>query len=142
MSEPSIVSFVEGRVRLRHRALKNAALAEQARHVLPQLPGMLEVNINQRTGSALLQYDPAEWSKDSLLGLLRQWEENNVTGTGLASPVSSRCTVRRLVNRGMLASLAASVVLGFRGQARAHVLAGGLFLAFGACHVWNVRRSL
>lgn len=163
MIESFVASFVDGRVRLRHPALKKAEQAEQARELLAVLPGMLRVSANSRTGSLLIEYDPAQISCEDLLGLAGQWEawaaetpgagEENESGTtsgGLAGACGaarrrcgiSRAQAIRFTNRGMLATLAASLVLGVAGRERGHVVAGGLFLLLNLAHLYTYRKCL
>lgn len=155
MLEQYITSFVDGRVRLRHGALKKAPLAEHVQRMLAAIPGIRLVNINVRTGSLLAEYDAEVLDKEHLLALLRQWEhmagwaENNDSSAssppktwGLRKGLCRKMTVRRAVNGGMLATLAASALMGATGQTRGHILAGGAFIALSMIHLWNVRKAL
>ena len=84
--ESYITSFVDGRVRLRHPSLKRAEDAEQVRGFLASLPGMLHVTVNSRTGSLLLEYDPAQISREDLLALAGQWADFASAQDGAAAP--------------------------------------------------------
>ena len=154
MLEQYITSFVDGRVRLRHGALKKAPLAEHVQRMLAAIPGIRLVNVNVRTGSLLAEYDAEILDKGRLLALLRQWEHmagfadnDSSAGSppktwGLRKGLCRKITVRRAVNGGMLASLAASALMGATGQTRGHILAGGTFIALSMIHLWNVRKAL
>ena len=59
-----IVSFIEGRVRLRHQALTDESTLESMTSATREYPGIRKVTANVRTGSLLIEYDaemiPAE----------------------------------------------------------------------------------
>ncbi|MDR2500812.1 MAG: heavy-metal-associated domain-containing protein [Treponema sp.] len=62
-----IVSFSPGRVRLRFKELKNKAVAEQAYTRIMANPGITAVEVNPRTGSILIEYDPDALPLDQLM---------------------------------------------------------------------------
>lgn len=153
MLEQYITSFIEGRVRLRHDAFKDAARVAMINQILPGLPGILEVVANSRTGSLLIHYDCDELDRDAVLALLRQGE----TMLGLQSDAADgECgslppTVRetmsplrwqRSMYMAMLASLGASLAFGLTGRLRPHMLAGSVFVALNAVHMWDRRKYL
>ena len=143
--ESYITSFVDGRVRLRHPSLKRAEDAEQVRGFLASLPGILRVTVNSRTGSLLLEYDPAQISREDLLALAGQWADFASAQDGAAAPRKrhfSRAKAIRFTNRGMLATLAASLAFGLAGRERGHIVAGGLFLLFNLAHLYTYRKAL
>ena len=144
--ESYITSFVDGRVRLRHPSLKRAEDAEQVRVFLASLPGILRVAVNSRTGSLLLEYDPARISREDLLSLAGQWADFASAQDEGARPPRKRRFDRakaiRFTNRGMLATLAASLAFGLAGRERGHVAAGGLFLLFNLAHLYTFRKAL
>ncbi len=146
MIESFVTSFLDGRVRLRHPALKQPSNAEQVRGLLASLPGMLSVTANSRTGSLLLEYDPAQISREDLLELAGQWEsfmrEEARELSVPRKPRISRAAAMRFTNRGMLATLAASLAFGLAGRDRGHAVAGGLFLLFNIAHLYAYRKSL
>lgn len=67
-----ITSFVDGRVRLRHPALKDAATAELVTAVVSGVDGITAVQANPVTGSLLIFYDPDKLSREQLLELAEQ----------------------------------------------------------------------
>lgn len=67
-----ITSFVDGRVRLRHPALKDAATAELVTAVVSGVDGITAVQVNPVTGSLLIFYDPDKLSREQLLELAEQ----------------------------------------------------------------------
>mgnify|MGYP003261822130 CR=1 FL=1 len=144
MIEECVTSFMDGRARLRHPALKNAEQGERVRSLLASMPGMLNVTVNSRTGSLLLEYDPARISREDLLSLAGQWEAYVVQPDGDARPKRrlDRADAIRFANRGMLATFAASLAFGLAGRERVHVVAGGLFLLFNLAHLYTYRNRL
>lgn len=65
-----IVSFTEGRVRLRHPALCAAPVPDALRRELLEHPGLREATFNGVTGSALLLYDAGQLDRPGLLATL------------------------------------------------------------------------
>lgn len=138
-----ITSFYNGRARLRHPALRDRDRAENACALLDTAPGMTCVTANPRTGS-LLQYDPAVLDAASLLQAAEQTAAEGDTlrvESGKKTPV--QCAVPRgLVNRGMLAALAGTLGFALAQRSKAHALAGGVFVALNAFHLYIYRRCL
>ena len=142
--ESCITSFVDGRVRLRHPSLKRAEDAELVRGFLASLPGILRVTVNSRTGSLLLEYDPDQISREDLLALAGQWADFASAQDEAAAPRKrrfDRARAIRFTNRGMLATLGASLAFGLAGRERGHVVAGGLFLLFNLAHLYTYRKA-
>ena len=141
--ESCITSFVDGRVRLRHPSLKRAEDAELVRGFLASLPGILRVTVNSRTGSLLLEYDPDQISREDLLALAGQWADFASAQDEAEAPRKRRFDrAIRFTNRGMLATLGASLAFGLAGRERGHVVAGGLFLLFNLAHLYTYRKAL
>ena len=153
MLDAHIASFIDGRVRVRHRALRDAETVEQARASLTAAPGVRAATVNCHTGSLLLEYDPQALDREGVLSLLRrvgELPELKADGEGECMPARRCCLPKglnraqalRLVNRGMLATLAASLAFILTGRGRGHVVAGGAFLALNALHLYTYRRKL
>ncbi len=153
MLDGYITSFIDGRVRVRHRALRDVAAAEEARAVLAAAPGVRAATVNPHTGSLLLEYDSHMLDRDGVVALLGQVGElpalkadecgENVPARRCRLPKGlSRAQALRLVNRGMLATLAASLAFILAGRGPGHVVAGGAFLALNAVHLYAYRRNL
>lgn len=53
-----IVSYTEGRVRLRFKELQDRATAQTVEQYIKAIPGIVAVEIKTMTGSILIQYDP------------------------------------------------------------------------------------
>ena len=67
-----ITSFIDGRVRLRHFALKDASVAETVCAVVGGVEGVESVQANPVTGSLLIFYDTEKLSRQQLLELAEQ----------------------------------------------------------------------
>ena len=68
-----ITSFIDGRVRLRHFALKDASVAETVCAVVGGVEGVESVQANPVTGSLLIFYDTEKLSRQELDELWRQF---------------------------------------------------------------------
>lgn len=147
MLDGIITSFIDGRVRVRHSALKKAANAAKTHDALMRTPGVRKAEINTNTGSLLLEYDPKQLSRVELLQMAEKMKE------GLAEdeePALSRrkgrlltpAQVRHLTNRGMILTLGASVGFALAGRMGAHVALGWGFLALNALHLYRYRRCI
>lgn len=66
-------SFMDGRVRLRHPALQNERVARMTRDGIAAIPGVLSVEVNPLSGSALLLYDSNRLNKDQLMEMGVAW---------------------------------------------------------------------
>ena len=66
-------SFMDGRVRLRHPALRNAQVAALAQRGIAAIPGVRQVEINTLSGSALLLYDSSRLNRNQLMELGVAW---------------------------------------------------------------------
>lgn len=157
-----VVSFTEGRLRLRHPALKDTALADLVTTVLGQKEGITSVAVNPRVGSLLLFYDPTKISRAALMELAEEGmaffpEEQKAQGAvegqsakkgeegGLGQALSACLFSRnatRLTNRFMLGTFLLSLASAALGRFTLHVLAGGLFTVAGVQHILAHRKAL
>lgn len=62
-------SFLPGRVRLRHPALQQEAVARQTRQQILAVPGVRSVDINPLSGSVLLCYDSRRIARHRLVAM-------------------------------------------------------------------------
>ena len=62
-----IVSYTEGRVRLRFKELQDPATAQMVEQYIKAIEGITAVEIKTITGSILIQYDPAVLPTPALL---------------------------------------------------------------------------
>ena len=163
-----ITSFVDGRVRLRHPALKDKATAELVCTVVGGVEGITAVQANPLTGSLLIYYDAEKLSREQLLELAEQGaafipglneEEAPAaeTAEGEAAPrkackvcapvdevlqlLTGRGTTK-FVNRAMLVSLIASLAALPLGNRAVHTAAGGVFVGGVLQHLIAHRKAL
>ena len=163
-----ITSFVDGRVRLRHPALKDKATAELVCTVVGGVDGITAVQANPVTGSLLIYYDAEKLTREQLLELAEQGaafipglneEEAPAaeTAEGEAAPrkackvcapvdevlqlLTGRGTTK-FVNRAMLVSLIASLAALPLGNRAVHTAAGGVFVGGVLQHLIAHRKTL
>ena len=153
---------MEGRARLRHPALAGIAGREKALAVLTGASGVLEARPG--SGSILLILAPDANLEsicrdlEAALPQLRRpacASRTSAVGAAASGPFSflsglpshgKACfqglSPRKLELRALLAACGLSVVLGFAGKGRAHMLAGTAFGLLAARHVWMRRKAL
>ena len=163
-----ITSWVDGRVRLRHPALKDKATAELVCTVVGGVEGITAVQANPLTGSLLIYYDAEKLTREQLLELAEQGaafipglneEEAPAaeTAEGEAAPrkackvcapvdevlqlLTGRGTTK-FVNRAMLVSLIASLAALPLGNRAVHTAAGGVFVGGLLQHLLAHRKAL
>ena len=161
-----ITSFVDGRVRLRHPALKDKATAELVCTVVGGVEGITAVQANPLTGSLLIYYDAEKLTREQLLELAEQGaafipglneEAPAETAEGEAAPrkVCKICApvdevlqlltgrgTTKFVNRAMLVSLIASLAALPLGNRAVHTAAGGVFVGGVLQHLIAHRKAL
>ncbi|WP_446424582.1 HMA2 domain-containing protein [Mailhella sp.] len=167
-----ITSFVDGRVRLRHPALKDAATAELIRSVVSGVDGITAVQANPVTGSLLIFYDPEKFSREQLLELAEQGmaflpeafsaQESGEALDGNAEGAAARAMkavkelapvdealqllcgrgATKFVNRAMLVTLAASLAGLPLGNRLLHTAAGGAFVGSVLQHLLAHRKAI
>ena len=70
-----VSSFIDGRVRIRHPALKIPAMVDKIKEKLAQIPATKTYEFNVRTGSLLLTYDQNLISRNELIKQGTEWAE-------------------------------------------------------------------
>ena len=70
-----VTSFSDGRVRIRHPALRREAVAAAAREKLAAIDGVLSVDFNTVSGSVLILYDSARLPKERLFAVGEAWAD-------------------------------------------------------------------
>jgi len=140
-----VVSATNGRVRVRHGALKGSSTAGEIRGKLLEMKGVLDVQINRRVGSLLVMYDKAKISLERILNKVA--EVLHVDLAALKSRMSQANKAltgvkgRRYVKRGMLGALGTAMVA-LVWTERYHVVAGGVFLGLLGLHLYQNKRTL
>ena len=160
-----ITSFVDGRVRLRHPALKDGATAELVSSVVGGVEGILAVQANPVTGSLLIYYDTEKLSREQLLELAEQgaafvpgMNESAVPAEGCEMPSGRACkacapvdellgfltrrSTTKFIDRAMLVSLIASLAALPLGNRAVHTAAGGVFVSGLLQHLLAHRKAL
>lgn len=144
-----ITSFIDGRIRVRHKSLHNPEQAGKVQAFLANTSGVNKAEINTNTGSLLLEYDPGRLSRADLLRLAEAMEETLAAeereepapGCRRFCLADSR-HLRRMTNRGMLLTLVAAVGFGLAGRTGGHMAFGWGFLALNALHLHTYRKCL
>lgn len=138
-----IASFCEGRVRLRHPALKDAETVNGMVAMLNDYPGVLEVNSNLLTGSLLILYDPEAVSREDLAKAAAMLEERVGPAPAACRPgLGLRpllCSVPKKYEIGLLNASFSLCLLGLLGSKRLHYWAGGAFALLAALHLLRRR---
>ena len=146
-----ITSFIDGRIRVRHKKLRDPNIGIKVKSFLQNTTGVKRIEINAVTGSLLMEYDPEVLRRQDLLQLAEQLKDvveddedpdkpkmPSKKSTGLLS----RTQIRKITNMGMIITLSSSVALGLTGRKVGHVTFGWGFLFFNAIHLFMYRKSL
>ncbi|MDO3377692.1 HMA2 domain-containing protein [Geoalkalibacter halelectricus] len=141
------IHSIPGRLRLRHMTLRNSEVREQLRRHAGRLSGIQELDINPRTASLLVRYDPQVLDSATLHATLEQLVP------GAARPASSAGhthSLSRQLSRderkklayAMLTSLGTSLLALLVHGKKAHVIAGCVFLAGLGLHLSDKKKFL
>ncbi|MGC8854948.1 MAG: HMA2 domain-containing protein, partial [Halothiobacillaceae bacterium] len=123
-----ILSSSPGRIRLRHPALRNPDRLQTLATTIGTWPQVGSVEANARTGSLLILYDATTLDEDlcgqrctEALSALIPPPSGQLAPPSPTPrhPPSTRVRLNRLAKRGMLLSLATSLVLAADGAKRA-----------------------
>lgn len=145
---------MDGRIRIRDTSLERAELGHHLTKTLRKAKGILGADVNEISGSMLIQYDPGQTNLDTIKGLIPSsiWAE----GTSRRSPEdgkvvdlalwkrrnTNRLTMGRVVKGGMLSSLSVCLLFGLMGRKELHLLAGLVFLGFLQLHMTKHKNRL
>ena len=154
MSAATVVSRLPGRLRVRHPALRRPRACAAALALLTGRDGVIAVEANPATGGLLLRYDPARGAPDKMeadvVAALNDLFRAAAPQAALP-PVaelhkaerrlSPRPMSKRLVNIGMLGSMAATLAALAYGK-KLHALMGAAHLVFLAAHLATHRQKL
>ncbi len=148
-----IASFIDGRVRLRHEALKDSAKMSMVEAFVKSQNGVLSTISNPRTGSLLVEYDPGKIPRASLMlaaqALRAQLgipSDDGCVGEGERRKKAEGCILSVLLNHKsemllLTGSMAATLVGGVANR-RLHLAAGALFALLTAGHMYKRRGGL
>ena len=150
---PYVRSYMPGRLRLRHPALKSPEAASALNDFLGKMEGVTALEINPRVGSLLLYWDPEKLDIESLKAMALMFlpkeekaeeAEKPCPLSGL-NPLHSTKAVNQFVNRSMTATfllMLSGLVPGLRLGRQVHVAAGAAFAALAAWHMARYRKTL
>lgn len=130
-----ITSFIDGRLRIIDEKLESIATASHIEKRLSQFKGIVHVAINRRTRSLLIFYDKTILKFEQVLHVLADYLD-------IAEAENKRCISciadRKIVNLGMLVSLALSMFGAVLDIAVLHITAGIVFLGFLGLHIFRL----
>ncbi|MBS3956799.1 MAG: hypothetical protein KGZ40_04630 [Clostridiales bacterium] len=137
-----VASQIDGRLRFRHAGLRDPAIVSEVESALRGARGILSVTSNARTGSMLVKYDHEVITAEQVVEASQlPASASAIAQQRLCAPMTQREKMR-IAKRGMLGSLGALLLLAALDRERAHMVAGGLFVAFNAYHLYTYRRRL
>lgn len=146
-----VSSFVDGRVRLRHADLKKPSIVEKITKDFARRKGIDLISANRKVGSLLVHYDRTLTRLDEILPVLRK-HLKETPAPGKNRPVRKRSrnnswpqlsmSKRQLINLGLLASLAGSLLALFVNATTAHIQLGLLFTAVSVLHLFDKKKTL
>lgn len=142
-----IVSSLPGRIRLRDAGLRDARRLEELHRLLAVYRGVVGIEMNSKAGSVVVRYDLAQVEQMRIVTRIEA-AARRVLGSERPAPPAPgsggtlRVKINRQAKRGMLGSLAVSLLLAAAGRKHWHALSGGLFVVFLTAHLWVHRRHL
>ncbi|MDR1856953.1 MAG: hypothetical protein LBR22_07315 [Desulfovibrio sp.] len=136
-----IVSFTEGRVRLRSRGLCDGETISRIKGLLAAQEGVLDVKGNPRVGSLLVTYDPGKVPPERLEAATAMLE-SMLPDTDGESRRRSCLTGRKCENRLMLVSAVTCLVGAIKGWRNVHITAGSICTLLAAKHLFDRQGGL
>ncbi len=147
-----LTSFIDGRLRLRHKALKNPDTLTLVERTAAGLEGVHSAVGNPRTGSLLLTYDPAVLSRETLLETaekLRSFLPEDPKPKQAAKPTGKAFfggpwTFRQKcrAEAGLMGSIMSATLVGALFNKRLHIAAGTLLAIGSLQHLIRRRKRL
>ena len=134
-----ITSFIDGRVRLRDPALKDPQQVADIQTLLNGYDGIIRVQPNLRTGSLLIEYNPAQISRE-MLTFAASALESQLTQQGQETTVAEPSYHGEALL--LIAALTLCLGCAAAGMKSWHVWSGGVFTLLTASHVWQRRQTL
>lgn len=151
---PYVRSYVPGRIRLRHPALKSPEAVKALQEFLGKMAGVTSLEVNPRVGSLLLYWDPEKLDIESLKAMAvmmlpkeeeKTEEEKKACPLAALNPLHGSKAVNQFVNRSMTATfllMLSGLVPGLRLGRQVHIAAGAAFAALAAWHMARYRKTL
>lgn len=137
-----IASFYDGRVRIRHNALKNPELMATVQQMVGGQDGIIETRANPRTGSLLVLYDPNVISREQLLLAAQMLESQTAPAGGKTGCPKPSWRYMRRTETVLLSTAYGLTVFGGFINTRLHIASGVLFTLLAAKHLYARRRCL
>ncbi len=139
-----LTSFIDGRLRLRHPALKNPDTLALAESAARSLEGVQNVTGNPHTGSLLMTYDPAVLSRETLMETAERLRAFLPEDPAKPEKKARGWTFRRKcrAEAGVLSGTMSATVMGLFFGKRLHIAAGSLLLLACAQHLFRRRNRL
>ena len=147
----TVVSDIEGRLRIRDELLKDRSTAEAVSKALLSCRGVNEVSYSEKVGSLLIQYSGSNLGqteiKNIIAGFLKESVgESTYGGRGIhvgRHPLSAiSLNKRKLVHFGMLSSLAVSLLGASLDVKKLHLISGIVFIGVLGLHLSSKKRLL
>jgi hypothetical protein len=136
-----IASFIDGRVRIRAEALTQTETMSLAKSLVGAGQGILKVEGNPRTGSLLVQYDPAVITRETLLRAAALLEEQFGDARRGGQRKIAAGPFTRKTELLLLSLSYGGTLAGLLCGRRVHVLFGLMFSLLTGVHIWAHRRK-
>jgi len=143
-----IVSFFDGRIRIRREELKNPETMDVVATLIRSQDGILELVPNHKTGSLVVVYDPEKVPRETLLDAATTLENQFALVEKKAKKSTKKLSrkdgkrLSPLAETGLLVGLYSLTLLSGFVSKRVHVLGALLFTGAAAAHVYTRRRLL
>ena len=136
-----IVSTTSGRMRVRANRLKSKKIAEKVKNSVEEIDGVNHVRVNTGACSIVVHFDAAkidpEPLEDQVIEICTPPKNGAPT---LGKTLSKR--VNQATKVGMMGALATSLVYGYTGNKKKHILFGKVFLSFASWHMIKHSKTL
>ncbi len=134
------VSSIPGRLRIRTE--DQAALNRLAESV-GKLGGVLNVQLNPRTGSLLIHYEDESKIEAALHKALKKLPGSDAAlEPKSTSKASNKAAYMTIAKRGMLSSLGLAMLFALIDREDGHIVTGALFLSFLGYHLYGYRKRV
>ena len=134
------ISSIPGRIRIR---TDDQDALQRAAESFSKLDGLLDLQINERTGSLLLRYNDTPEAMTKLEKLLQEHGPPPAKHpTPAKSKAANKAAYMRIAKRGMLSSLGLSMLLAVLDEENWHIATGSLFLGFLGYHLYGYRKRI
>lgn len=132
------ISSIPGRIRFR---TDDQTVLRRLAEAVGGLPGVVDVRINERTGSLLVQYENTPEAASELEILLK---DNCPTpgNPGTESKAVAKAAYMRIAKRGMLSSLGLALLFALLDREDGHIFSGAMFLGFLSYHLYGYRKRV